>query len=209
MPLPSRASALLGRITAIAIVSLFFSVAANAQVPTSGNIFIGYSYYNTTPLTFAGITSRQSLNGWEGSLEGRVFPWVGIVADFSGHYGSQTVPSPVGTCAIGVVCSPLTASTHVQNFLFGPRVSVSVGKFRPFGEVLFGAGHISVKESSPLPDNFVMPKDTSFATAVGGGLDYRIIRPIAVRLQGDYIQNRFFGGTQNNIRLSSGIVLRF
>ena len=209
MPLRSRTSALLGRVTVIAAVSLVFSVAANAQVPTSGNVFFGYSYFNTPPLSFTGDTSRQNLNGWEGSLEGRVFPWVGIVADFSGHYGSQTVPSPVGTCAIGVVCPPLTNTTHVQNFLFGPRVSVSVGRFRPFGEVLFGGGHISVKQSSPLPDNFIMPKDTSFATAVGGGLDYRIIRPIAVRFQGDYIQNRFFGGTQNNVRLSTGVVFRF
>jgi hypothetical protein len=108
-----------------------------------------------------------------------------------------------------VVCSPLPVSTHVQNFLFGPRVSATVGKFRPFGEVLFGAGHISVNVGSSLPDNFVMPKDTALATAVGGGLDYRIIRPIAWRFQGDYVQTRFFGTTQNNVRLSTGIVLRF
>ena len=209
MRLPTRANALPGRITAIAIVSLFFSVAATAQVPTSGNVFFGYSYFNTTPLTFAGISNRQSLNGWEGSLEGKVFRWVGLVADFSGNYGSQTVPNPAATCAVGVVCSPLTVSTHVQNFLFGPRVSANMGRFRPFGEVLFGVGHISVKESSPLPDNFVMPNDTSLATAVGAGLDYKIIRPVAVRFQGDYIQNRFFGATQNNVRLSTGIVFRF
>jgi hypothetical protein len=51
--------------------------------------------------------------------------------------------------------------------------------------------------------------DTEFATAVGGGLDYRIIRPIAWRFQGDYVQTRFSGSTQNNIRLSTGIVVRF
>jgi opacity protein-like surface antigen len=51
--------------------------------------------------------------------------------------------------------------------------------------------------------------DTSFATAVGGGIDYKIIRPIAVRLQGDYVQTRLFGATQNNVRVSTGIVLRF
>jgi opacity protein-like surface antigen len=80
---------------------------------------------------------------------------------------------------------------------------------RPFGEFLVGAGHISVNTTSPFPDNFVMPKDTTFAMAVGGGLDYKIIRPIAARFQADYIQTRFFGTNQNNIRLSTGIVLRF
>jgi hypothetical protein len=195
--------------TAITVAGLLCCMAANAQVPTSGNVFFGYSYYNTTPLTFAGINNRGGLNGWEGSLEGKVFRWVGIVADFSGHYGSESVPSPAGTCAIGVVCSPLPVSTHVETFLFGPRVSVNVRKFRPFGEVLFGAGHISENVGSSLSDNFVMPKDTTPATAVGGGLDYRIIRPIAVRFQGDYIHTSFFGTTQNNVRLSTGIVLRF
>lgn len=209
MRLPLGKIASLGRVTAVAIASFLFSAAANAQVPTSGNVFFGYSYYNTVPLTFAGINDRASLNGWEGSLEGKVFRWVGIVADFSGHYGSQNVPNPAGTCAVGVTCSPLHANTHVQSVLFGPRVSARLGRFRPFGEILFGAGHVSVNESSSLPDNFVVPKDTAFATAVGGGLDYRIIRPIAVRFQGDYIQTRFFGTTQNNLRLSTGIVFRF
>lgn len=205
---PSRKIARFIQITATAITSFSFSV-ASAQVPTSGNVFFGYSYYSTTPLTIIGISNRQSLNGWEGSFEGKVFHGVGLVADFSGHYGSQNIPNPAATCPIGVMCSPLPVSTHVQNFLFGPRVSASLGKFRPFGEVLFGAGHASVDQGSSLPDNFAILKDTAFATAVGGGLDYKIIRPVAVRFQGDYIQTRFFGTTQNNLRLSTGIVFRF
>jgi len=75
-----------------------------------------------------------------------------------------------------------------------------VGKFRPFAEALFGAGHVSTNG---------VGSDSSFATALGGGLDYRIIRPIAWRFQGDYVQTRFFGNTQNNVRISTGIVLRF
>jgi hypothetical protein len=77
---------------------------------------------------------------------------------------------------------------------------VSVGKFRPFAEALFGAGHVNAGFAG---------SDTSFATGLGGGLDYKIIKPIAWRFQGDYVQTRFFGGTQNNVRFSTGIVLRF
>ena len=51
--------------------------------------------------------------------------------------------------------------------------------------------------------------DTSFAAASGGGLDYRIIRPIAWRFQGDYVSTHFFSTYQTNVRLSTGIVLRF
>jgi len=173
---------------------LLASLAA-AQVPTSGNVFFGYSYYNTD-LSF----NRGSLNGWEGSLEGKVFPYVGIVADFSGHYGSLDFPTPAQLCAIGVVCSPVSAGAHVHQVMFGPRLSVPIGKFRPFGEALFGAAHVNTNGFG---------SDTSFSTAVGGSLDYRIIRPLAWRFEGDYVQNRFFGRTQNNLRISTGIVLRF
>jgi hypothetical protein len=188
----------LGQATAIIVVSFIFCLSANAQIPTSGNVFFGYSYYNTPSLS--GLTNRDNLNGWEGSLEGKVVPWVGIVADFSRHYGSQQGVNPAATCAIGVICGPLQQNTSIQTFLFGPRVAVSVGKIRPFAEALFGGAHFSADNGG---------SDTSFATALGGGLDYRIIRPVAWRVQGDYVQTRFSGTTQNNVRLSTGIVLRF
>jgi hypothetical protein len=47
------------------------------------------------------------------------------------------------------------------------------------------------------------------ATALGGGIDYRLVKLVALRLEGDYITTRFFNTTQNNIRLSTGVVLRF
>jgi opacity protein-like surface antigen len=77
---------------------------------------------------------------------------------------------------------------------------VSVGKIRPFAEALFGAGHISTNGAG---------SDTSFATALGGGVDYHLIPLVSWRLEGDYVQTRFFSTTQNNVRLSTGIVLRF
>jgi hypothetical protein len=194
--LPTKFSRI-GQVVAIAVVSCFLSSAAHAQIPTSGNVFFGYSYFNTNSLN---STQRSSMNGWEGSLEGKIIPWVGIVADFSRHYGSGDIPIAVGTCAIGVVCSPLNVSTSLQTYLFGPRVSMSVGKFRPFAEALFGAAHFGSDGGG---------SDTSFSTAIGGGLDYKIIRPVAWRFQGDYVQTRFFGNTQNNVRISTGIVLRF
>ena len=182
----------------IAFALLLLCTLANAQIPTSGNVFFGYSYLNSNSLV--DLSQRSSLNGWEASLEGKIIPWVGIVADFSRHYGSESGVNAVGTCAIMVTCSPLNVNTNIQNYLFGSRVSVSVGKVRPFAEALFGAAHFSADQGG---------SDTSFATALGGGLDYKIIRPVAWRFQGDYVQTRFFGATQNDVRLSTGIVLRF
>jgi len=180
------------KILIIALALIASPILAAAQVPTSGNIFFGYSYYNTDLSTI----DRANTNGWEGSLEGRVFPFLGIVADFNGNYGSQNFSFP---CATAPSCLA-NANVTEYNVLFGPRVSVSVGKFRPFAEAMFGIGHVNAT---------IAGTDTSWATALGGGLDYRLFRPIAWRFQGDYVQTRFFGNTQSNVRLSTGIVLRF
>jgi Outer membrane protein beta-barrel domain len=186
------------KVTFVTFAFMLFAAAASGQVPTSGNIFVGYSFYSASPSSLNLDTGgRPNLNGWEGSLEGKVLPWVGIVADLSGHYGSHSFVelTPAGPIAA-------TVSGHETDVVFGPRLSFSVGKFRPFGEAMFGVGHVST-------GNFLSTSDTSFVTAVGGGLDYKIIRILALRAEADYVQTRFFGTTQDNFRLSTGVVFRF
>jgi len=178
------------RVLAILIATLAFTACANAQVPPSGNIFLGYSYFNAD----TNSSNRANLNGWNGSLEGKIFPFVGIVADVGGYYGTQNFPAIcTGTCISN-------ASTKTYTALFGPRVSFSVGKIRPFAHALVGAGHIS---------GTLDGSDTSLSDAIGGGVDYHLIPLIAWRLQADELQTRFFSATQNNFRFSTGLVFHF
>ena len=176
------------KIAALVFTFFLLTTAGFAQIPTSGNVFFGYSYMNADLVP----GSRTNLNGWNGSVEGKVFPFIGIVADFSGHYGSQDLP------AIGV-----NANVGEHNFLFGPRVSASVGKFRPFAHALFGAAHISESATGFSDSN------TSFAYTLGGGIDYRLISLLGWRVQADFLQTRFFSNTQNNVRISTGLVVHF
>jgi hypothetical protein len=172
---------------------------ALAQIPTSGNVFFGYSYMNTD----VSPGSRTGMNGWEATVEGKVFPFVGIAADFSSYYGTPNFPQPVQPVCTLPPCplpTPENFSASQQNYLFGPRVSISVSKFRPFAEVLVGAGHINAHAAG---------SSTSFATAIGGGLDYKLLRILAWRFQGDYLRTSFFSSTQDNVRLTTGIVVRF
>jgi hypothetical protein len=187
-------------------VCLFIILAglAAAQIPTSGNVFFGYSYYTTD----FSSGDRANTNGWEASVEGKVIPWVAFVADIDAHYGSQNFlcsQTSFGCPLTGVISFngiPTINDSFVErNFLFGPRVSFSVAKFRPFAEFLIGGAHVTLNNSGG--------SNTSFATATGGGLDYKIIKLIAWRLQGDYVNTRFFGTSQNNLRISTGIVVRF
>lgn len=156
------------------LISLFLALtlSAAAQVPTSGNIFFGYSYNRAN---FGG--SGTNFNGWDGSLEGKVLPWVGIVADVSGQYDS---------------------GNSIHSAIFGPRVSVSLGRFRPFAHAMFGVSHFGGGAA-----------DTSFADALGGGVDYRLLRVLGWRFQLDALQTRFFHGSQDDFRFSTGIVLNF
>jgi hypothetical protein len=52
--------------------------------------------------------------------------------------------------------------------------------------------------------------DTSFAAAIGGGIDTQIAGLFSWRIiQGDWIHTSLFGRDQNSGRLSTGIVIRF
>jgi hypothetical protein len=173
------------------LIGLFLlATSAVAQLP-KGNVFFGYSYVRTDAFV-PSFNNNANLNGWEGSLEGGVLPHIGIVADLSGHYGGQDFN-------FGRV------DGSVYNFLFGPRVSVGVGKLTPFAHVLVGAGHVSASSRAAA----FSTSDTSFADAIGGGVDYKLIPAVAWRFQADLLQTRFFSDTQNNFRFSTGIVVHF
>jgi len=191
----------MSRIAGVCGFVLVLTALSHAQLP-SGNVFVGYSYLN------ADLTSgnRTSLNGWNGSVEAKVLPFIGLVGDFSGHYGSPGVLSS-GICPPGLLpqgcASAVSVSTRQHNFLFGPRLSVTVGKFRPFAHALIGGAHISESASG------LSASSTSFADALGGGLDYHLIPLLSWRIQADALQTRFFSRTQNNVRISTGIVVHF
>jgi opacity protein-like surface antigen len=188
-------------------VALFlFAGFASAQIP-SVNVFLGFSYERTNSSAFRSSNlfsnfGSPNLHGWEASFEGKVLPFVGIVGDVSGHYGSQSfiaaVPTPVGGGPITV-----HVTGHEQEYLVGPRLSVPVAKFTPFAELMVGVAHIHTGGTLPSPSN------TSFAYALGGGLDYRLLGPLGARVEADYLRTGFFNSTQNNLRLSVGAVFRF
>jgi opacity protein-like surface antigen len=176
--------------------------AAAAQVP-NGNIYFGYTYYNTDL-----SLNRGDLNGFQATLEGKIVPMLGFVADFTGHYGSLNFP--VSFCSLCSGPTNASANAHQYEVMFGPRVSFPAGKFRPFAEVEAGVGHVTTS-SSAIAGNVVMGfgTDTSYATALGGGLDYKIFKLVAWRVEGDYVRTHFFGTGQDNYRFSTGIAVHF
>jgi hypothetical protein len=187
------------RIFPVVGVLLLFATMGSAQLLPKGNVFIGYSY---TRADVAG-GNNANLDGWNGSLEGKIFPYVGIVADLSGVYGGTNSPAVCPVLSIPGPCTSVHTTIHQYNVLFGPRLSVSVGKVRPFAHALFGAAHEN------LGNRGGSSSDTSFATALGGGVDYKAFHVAAWRFEGDYLQTRYFSGTQSDFRFSTGLVFNF
>jgi hypothetical protein len=193
---------------AISFLLFCLTTIAGAQIPTGGNIFFGYSYSQGEAFTGSSVptvlapSGSAGMNGWEGSLEGKFLPWIGLVADLDWHYGGRTFTQ---TCSVVPPCASktfrLNASRHAV--LFGPRASVSIGKYTPFAEFLVGVAHQTDSGGG------ISNSDTTFSRAIGGGLDYKLIKGIAWRVQGDSIHTTFFGQSQDDLRVSTGIVFRF
>jgi outer membrane immunogenic protein len=85
-------------------------------------------------------------------------------------------------------------------------------RFQPFAQALFGGVH-GFDSYFPAPvGKLPTSYDTSFALAVGGGLDVTISRHIWIRaLKADYNYSslrNLEGNNQNQLRIGAGIVLR-
>lgn len=91
------------------------------------------------------------------------------------------------------------SGSSVHTFLFGPQVPWPA-RVSPFAHLLIGGAHFSSGGFS----------DSSFAMALGGGIDTELVPHIYWRIiEGDYLPTHFFGTRQDNARLSTGIVIHF
>lgn len=202
-------------ITRIMCGLLLFLASAIGGHAQRFSAFIGFSYSGYGPslpqLPVAPQRINHSLNGWNGSLGAKVLPFLGIIADFSGHYGNETttfvcIPSPF--VPVSSFCSPDSANVSFYTFTAGPQVSLPLGRIEPYAHALFGGAHY--RESGvPFPRS-----GGSFADVLGGGIDFKLIPWLGWRVQADAIQTRFFFATrlpneQNSLRLSTGLVVHF
>ena len=181
------------KLAAILFVLCLLGAMGVAQIPTSGNVYFGYSLNHglVDP-----VTDSRTFNGWQLSVEGKMLPHIGLVADVAQQFGTTTFfPFP----------GPFDIDVRTEQYLFGPRASFRVGPVRPFVHVLIGAAHVHEENHAVGFDD----GDTSFAYAIGGGVDYRLLGPLNWRLQLESLNTNFFGDWQNNTRFSTGLAVHF
>jgi outer membrane protein OmpA-like peptidoglycan-associated protein/opacity protein-like surface antigen len=176
-------------------------------------LFLGYSNFRAVPMGSHGNRIAW-LSGGSTSLAFNANRYLGFVADFGGYHADRFGPNapPNG----GVV----DASGNVFSYMFGPRLSFRHERFTPFAQALFGGIHASevTLDGCSGIGCAPLPSENSFAMTAGGGLDVNLTPHIALRLiQAEYAMTRFRNptsiavgrATQNDLRLSVGIVFRF
>lgn len=184
-----------------ALILILLPGAAYAQKTPAVEITGGYSFVrnglDSAALPIIPPSSGQGFsnfhaNGWTVSLVENYDRSIGIEQELSGDYSS---PELYGT----------TLSSHSFSILSGPRFSYRTrSPWTPYAHALFG--YRSLKLDLPGGGSL---SGSSYAMALGGGLNVHIRGPIALRLfQADYLLSRSYSATQNNLRLSAGIVFQ-
>lgn len=198
------------------LISMFLFVhssAAFAQRAPEVELFGGYSYFRSD--------GGGNLHGWNASITQNLNNWAGVVLDISGHYGSDSFQVNIP----GFFMVEANGDSNIHTLLTGPRFSYRKHRnLTPFAHALFGVSRTHVEANinigqiptppsfPPFPGVFEQISDVSggFSMAIGGGLDVRLNRTLALRLvQGDYLLTRINGNTGNNARVSTGFVFRF
>jgi hypothetical protein len=215
---------------------LTVSVAAATDSPQAEG-FLGYSlvrfFPNTPNLTGVNGFGDFNLNGGNAQLAYNFRPGIGLVLDIGAvHAGS------VFGIANNVTGNNPGVDHLLTNFVLGPRYTFSRHKrWMPYVQALFGGARASSSTSVTLlqggiiwpppgliiPPGTVQPVDatlradrTGFAMLIGGGLDIKVGKHIALRpVEASYYLTRlpsFVTGddtNKNHFRYSAGVNFLF
>ena len=149
-----------------------------------------------------------NLLGWRAGGTANVTNWLGITADFTGHYKSLDV-SWEG--------NRLSASADLHTFLLGPKITRRGDRVSPYLHALFGVGRVSGSarlDGESLVDDSVDNAEFHFSASMGGGVEISVHRNVVVRaIEVDYfpyvVNEDGDTFTLNNIRWGSGVSFRF
>jgi hypothetical protein len=170
----------------LALVSLMFvTTTSRAQLIPSGNVYAGIAYADSVDVI---PTNRYTFRGFDGSAEAFPFhrmTYLGIVLDGSGIFTRGAADS---------------GTVQQYNAVLGPRVSMNIGKWRPF---VHGMGGLQQTRSGGNTYH-------SVAIDIGGGVDRKLpFKNFSWRFQFDYVRTHVLSDNQNEYRGSTGIVWRF
>ena len=153
---------------------------------------------------------HQDLGGWNFGVQNDITKWFGVVVDVGSGYGTNNIN--VGT--VGAVSVDVRTKLRLYTFTGGPQFTLRrSSKIEPFARILIGGAWTS--SSTNVLENKVplfaelKAKEDGFAYGGGGGVDFFFSRKAGLRVAADLIRTPFSQDTQNNIRATAGLVIRF
>jgi len=172
------------------------AVMSAQEVPTPRyEVGLNYSWLHVNSSNY---DYQRTGNGGSGYFEYNLNRMIGLVGDFGGYANTRK----------GINDKALT-------YLFGPRFNWRHSRWNPYVQFLFGGAYAW---SGPSGNSNTQ---NAFATAAGGGLDYKWTSHIAIKpVQVEYVMTQFdsaqlggstksFGDHQNDVRYSAGVVFQF
>jgi len=193
---------------------IFIGAIAVAQEIPKVEIYTGYSFLRVNSAT---IVPAFTANGGIGTLQYNFNKNFAITGDFGGYHNGNI--------------SGFELDQTAYSYLFGPKLMVhKQSRISPFIETLFGGVHDTrsftrpplpsqpIAGTTPPPSGKFGNSQDAFGMAIGGGMDVKLGRHVALRpIQLDYFLTRFqplfFAGlgefnrdrNQNNLRYSAGL----
>ncbi|HYA96833.1 MAG TPA: hypothetical protein VEH49_01960 [Methylomirabilota bacterium] len=141
----------------------------------------GYVRFRSTPIT-------ANVNGIEFSLGYMLDRRLGVEGMFTGGWGHDSA-----------FANP---TVKFLDYLIGLRyVCLPRPRYEVWAHGLVGGAHV-------LPQT-ALGGQNAFAWTFGGGVDYRLVAGLGLRVQGDYVGSRFFSETQSHFQFGTGLILRF
>jgi hypothetical protein len=190
------------KLSLLFVILCLLATLASAQDPVPlGEVYGGYAYVRVSGL---GQVSAFNANGGIGAFQFNVNRLIGLVAEFGGYSG--------GSFTISGQNFP--GSSHSQfTYLFGPRLSLhKTGKFNPFAEFFIGGDRDSrsatlvnsmippgltvvppsVTITGGSPNGKIKSHQNAFAMLIGGGVDIKFKKWLAVRpVEVDWLPTHF------------------
>ncbi len=175
-------------------LAILFAISAAAQTTSSATIDTNDHGSGEVYLGWTHVTGDVGKNGWDITAAKNLGTHFAAEVEGFGAYGDTTILT-------------IVAKQHEYGFLGGGKVMFDTRntKFTPWAHLLLGVGHTGLDTNVPGADN----SDTSFAWALGGGIDYAITHNVSARGKADLYHTSYFGDGNTHARWGVGIVYVF
>jgi hypothetical protein len=190
-------------------------VASPRQFPRV-ELFVGYSYANLNLGSQSSlfVPAGRSFSGMQFDAKFNQRKYLAWLFDVSGQWSHSRIPDPLGY------------ETHMQldstQLLAGPEFTLRTHKLNIFGHALLGFTRMSLSELNgytwdagvygpvQTPNYINLVHRTNLAFGAGGGIERNWKKHFAFRLlQVDYIPTRLDKKWQSQLRLGTGMIVKF